>query len=316
MANVLDEEFAAGLAELMPKLGVVEPIPVGDIAGRRDTIGSLQRLIHGMPEYPSDVAIKEFTATAVDGAEIALRWYTKTGAPYGPAVLYAHGGGMIASSAEIYDAPVARYVGATGVPFLSVDFRYAPEFPAPTPVTDCYAALQWLVSAADELQVDVDRIAIMGDSGGGGVAASLAIYTRDHGGPQISQQILVYPMLDDRNTTPDPELAPFAPWTYDDNITGWTAVLGDSVGGPDVSPYAAAARLEDFAGLPRTYIEFGQMDVFRDEGLSYAHRLMEAGVTTELHVHPGVPHGFDVFVPSCRVSQLAMSYRHSALIRL
>ncbi len=316
MASVLDEEFAVGLAELLPKLGVVEPIPVGDVATRRETIGSLQRLIHGMPEYPPDVTIQEFAATANDGADISLRWYQKAGAPDGPVVLYVHGGGMIASSAEIYDPPVARYVGATGVPFLSVDYRYAPEFPAPTPVTDCYAALQWLVGAAGDLHIDVDRIAVMGDSGGGGVAASLAIYARDHDGPRLAQQILVYPMLDDRNTTPDPDLAPFAPWTYDDNITGWTAVLGDSIGGPDVSPYAAAARLDDFTGLPPAYIEFGQMDVFRDEGLSYAHRLMQAGIETELHVHPGVPHGFDVFVPSCRISQLAMSYRRNALNRL
>ncbi len=127
---------------------------------------------------------------------------------------------MILSNVSLYDGPVARYVSATGVPFLSVEYRYAPEFPAPTPVTDCYAGLRWLAANATELGIDPTRIAIMGDSGGGGVAASLAIHARYQGGWAIAKQVLIYPMLDDRNTTPDPDLVEFAVWTYDDNATG------------------------------------------------------------------------------------------------
>lgn len=196
------------------------------------------------------MTIQDFETTAEDGAALLLRWYRKEGSAPGSAVLYAHGGGMILSNVGLYDGPVARYVSATGVPFLSVEYRYAPEFPAPTPVTDCYAGLQWLAANAAELGVDPTRIAVMGDSGGGGVAASLAIYARDQGGPAIARQVLIYPMLDDRNTTPDPQLVPFATWTYDDNTTGWGALLGAAAGGSDVSPYGAAARLENLAQPP------------------------------------------------------------------
>ena len=120
-------------------------------------------------------------------------------------------------------------------------------------------------------------------------------------------------MLDDRNTVPDPELVPFAPWTYDDNATGWGALLGAAVGGPEVSPYAAAARLEDFTGLPPAYIEVGELDIFRDESIAYAQKLFAAGVSTELHVHPAVAHAFEAFVPGAEVSRRSAEDRHRVL---
>jgi acetyl esterase/lipase len=257
--------------------------------------------------------IKDFKTVTDDGATLLLRWYTRQGATPGPAVLYLHGGGMILSNVEIYDPVVARYVSATGVPFLSVEYRYAPEFPAPTPVTDSYAGLRWLAAEASTLGVDPARIAIMGDSGGGGVAASLALYARDQGGPLPAKQILVYPMLDDRNTTPDEALAPFVTWSYDDNATGWGALLGPALGGPEVSPYAAAARTTDFSGLPPTYIEVGELDIFRDESIAYAQGLLAAGVSTELHVLPSVSHAFEALVPTASVSQRSAETRHRVL---
>lgn len=140
--------------------------------------------------------------------------------------------------------------------------------------------------------MDRTRIALMGDSGGGGVAAGAAIAARDAGAP-VAKQILVYPMLDDRNLEPDPLLASTALWSYDQNYTGWKALLGDALGTAGVSPIAAPARLQDFAGLAPTYIEVGTMDIFRDESIAYAQSLLSAGVDTELHVHRGVPHGYD-----------------------
>jgi acetyl esterase/lipase len=100
-------------------------------------------------------------------------------------------------------------------------------------------------------------------------------------------------MLDDRNVVPDPELVPFITWTYDSNMTGWGALLGERRGRDEVPATAAPARLTDFAGLPSAYIEVGELDIFRDEDIEYARRLGAAGVSTELHVHPGLPHGFD-----------------------
>lgn len=309
----LDPDVGAGLAVLFAAAGDAPLPPAGDVATRRQNVEALQRAVHAQLPTPADVTMKDFEVTTAEGATLLARWYTKAGSTPGSAVLYCHGGGMILSNVEIYDGPVARYVSATGVPFLSVEYRYAPEFPAPTPVTDCYDALRWLVSHAIELGVDPSRVAIMGDSGGGGVAASLAIYARDQGGPPIAKQILIYPMLDDRNTTPDPHLAGFATWSYDDNTTGWGALLGDAAGGPNVSPYGAAARLEDFTNLPPAYLEVGELDIFRDEDIAYAQRLVAAGVSTELHLHPRLPHGFEDLVPTAPVAQRSAADRHRAL---
>ena len=191
-----------------------------------------------LPEHPEVVRVDR-TATAADGTEVLVRWYDPSPSrERGPAVVFLHGGGMILGSVAMYDRLVAGYVAGSGVPFLSVDYRVAPEHPHPTPVEDCFAGLQWLVEHTDELRVDPARVAVMGDSAGGGLAAGVVLLARDRGVP-VARQILVYPMLDDRTTTADPELAPFAAWSYDDNYTGWHALLGDDVGGPDVSAYAA-----------------------------------------------------------------------------
>lgn len=146
-----------------------------------------------------------------------------------------------------------------------------------------------------------------------GSAASLAIFARDRGGPAIARQILIYPMLDDRNTVPNPALEGFLTWSYDDNAAGWGALLGDAIGGPDVSSYGAAARLEDFSGLPPAYIEVGELDLFRDEDIAYAQRLVAAGVSTELHVHADVPHAFEALVPTAAISWHSAADRHRVL---
>jgi acetyl esterase/lipase len=212
---------------------------------------------------------------------------------------------MIVGNFGLFDAPLSRYVSASGVPMLSVDYRVAPEHPHPVPVEDSYAGLRWLSDHADELGVDPARIAVMGDSAGGGLAAAVALLARDRSGPVVARQILLYPMLDDRNTTPDPEIVPFAGWSYDDNATGWGALLGNAVGGPEVSAYAAPARATDLSGLPAAYIEVGQLDIFRDEDLEYARRLSLAGVPVEFHLYPGVPHEFDAIAFDSDVAQRA-----------
>jgi acetyl esterase/lipase len=135
------------------------------------------------------------------------------------------------------------------------------------------------------------------------VAAGLALLARDRGGPALAKQILLYPMLDDRTTTPDPALVSFATWLYEDNITAWQALLGDACGGPDVSPYAAPARMTDATGLPPVYIEALELDIFRDEDIEFARRTAEAGVSTELHVHPAVPHAFETLAFDSRVAR-------------
>jgi acetyl esterase/lipase len=270
------------------------------------------------------VEVDEFALITADGAELPLRWYRPVGATLpGSAVLYLHGGGMILAwghVGSVYDAVVREYVAASGVPALVVDYRVAPEHPDPTPVSDCYAALQWLADHAGDLGVDPGRIGVAGDSAGGGLAAGIALLARDRGGPAIALQLLAYPMLDDRTVEPDPQLPPdVLVWTYDDNVTGWSALLGEAAGAAGesaVSVYAAPARAADLTGLPPTYIDTGDLDIFRDEDVSFARRLALAGVPTELHVHPGCPHGFETFAPDASVSRQAIADRVRRLRRL
>lgn len=316
MAFALDPQVAAAIEPLLAAGRQQIPPAAGDWKTRRATVDGLLGLLADLQPRPTDVVTTDYSVRTEDGATIGLRWYTKVGSAPGSAVYYVHGGGMILGSMDLYDATVSRYVSGTGVPMLSVDYRLAPEYPDPTPVEDCFAGLGWLGAHAAELGVDPARIAVMGDSAGGGLAAGVALLARDRGGPALARQILVYPMLDDRTTTPDTAITPFAFWTYDDNITGWGALLGAAAGGAGVSPYAAPARVTEVAGLPPTYIEVGELDIFREEDIEYARRTSAAGISTELHVHPGVPHGFDGLAPETDVSRRAVADRHRVLSAL
>lgn len=233
-----------------------------------------------------------------------------------PVVLWLHGGGYVMGSADSEDLMAKTIVSAVGCAVVSVDYRLAPETPYPGSLEDCYAALKWLSTHASELGIDPKRIAVAGSSAGGGLAAALALLTRDRGEFQLIFQLLIAPMLDDRTTTlaqPHPYTGEFI-WTREANRFGWTAYLGHEPGKPDVSPYAAAARAEHLEGLPPTFINVGAIDLFLEEDLEYARRLMRAGVPTELHVYPGVYHGFRM-VSDAQVTKNAYRDQLSALKR-
>jgi acetyl esterase/lipase len=307
MSLTLDPEIAAALAP-MAASGFAPPA-VGDIEGRRTLWEPIIGAAGTAQPIPADVTTSEHYATADDGAQIAMRWYDKDGSAPGSAVVFFHGGGYIFGHIDLFDGPVSRYVSASGVPMLSVEYRRAPEHPFPTPLEDAYTALRWLHEHAAELGLDPERIGVMGDSAGGGMAAALTILARERGGPAIARQILLMPMLDDRTRTPNPHIAPYAIWSYDDSATAWPALLGDAAGGPDVPPTAAPARLEDASGLPPAYIEVGQIDVFRDEDMAYATKLSRAGVPVEFHLHPGSPHEFDSIAFDSDVARRAIADR-------
>jgi acetyl esterase/lipase len=233
-----------------------------------------------------------------------------------PALLWIHGGGYVMGDIEQDDRLMKQLVKRIDCVAVSVDYRLAPEHPFPAPVEDCYAALKWFFAHADELGVAPDRIAVGGASGGGGLAAGLGLLARDRGEVKVAFQLLIYPMIDDRNVTPasyaitDPRM-----WNRESNRLGWKAYLGRDGGGADVSPYAAASRATDLKNLPPTYIPVGALDLFIDENIEYAQRLIQAGVPTELHVYPGAFHGFDMFAPSAAVSKQFKADRESALKR-
>jgi acetyl esterase/lipase len=312
MALGIDAQVLAQLGPLLEAVGEAEPLAIGDVDGRRVNGHRMFDYVASTWQPVPGVEIDAYTLTTGDGATLKLGWYRPSASGPGSAVLYLHGGGMILGLEHlgvVYDLAVREYVATSGVPMLMVDYRIAPEHPHPTPVEDCYAALRWLADNASTLGVDPARIAVMGDSAGGGLAAGVALLARDRGGPVVAQQLLIYPMLDDRTQTPDPELLPYLTWTYDDNVTGWAALLGASAGTDDVSAYAAPARATDLTGLPATYIDTGDLDIFRDEDITYARRLSDAGVPTELHVHPGCPHAFEALARAADVSQRAIRDR-------
>lgn len=311
MSFAYDPEIGAALEAMLKAFGAPPPPPPrGDALALRASLDPLMEAMKG-PDCPG-IERRSFQIKSFDGAMIPVRWYSKPGSHPGSAVLHIHGGGMICGSLELDDNVTAGLVAATGVPMLAVDYRLAPEHPHPKPAEDCFAALNWLFESAGEFGVDPKRIAVMGESAGGGLSAAVALMARDRG-RKLARQILVYPMLDDRNLTPDPEMVNFINWTFDANYTGWRALIGAEPGKGDVPAYCAPARAKDLRGLAPAYIEVGELDIFRDEDIEYARRLGQAAVPVELHVHQGAPHGFERLAAESAVARRAMADRYRIL---
>lgn len=223
------------------------------------------------------------------------------------AVYTIHGGGMMfghhLGNLDSYDDWL---LDDHDVVLISIDYRLAPEHPDPYPVEDCYAGLVWIHAHSQELGIDPERIVIAGQSAGAGLAAGTALLARDRKGPVLLAQILVSPMLDDRDSTVSTKQIDGV-GVADRQMTrfGWDAYLGARRGGEDVSVYAAPARATDLSGLPRTYIDCGSAEVFRDETVAYASGLWAAGGDAELHVWPGAFHGFTSMMPAAALSLCA-----------
>lgn len=233
-----------------------------------------------------------------------------------PAVLDIHGGGMVRGSVAGGEAMACRIAVETPAVVASVDYRLAPEHPYPAAIDDCYAALEWLASRADDLRIDAGRLAVNGGSAGGGLAAGTALLARDRGGPSLALQVLVYPMLDDRNDTPSShQIRDLGVWDRDANEAAWAAYLGPLADTDAIPPYAAPARAGDLRGLPPTYLDVGELDLFRDEDIDYARRLAASGVPTELHVYPGGVHASQLVAPTSELAVRTVGYRLAALRR-
>lgn len=234
-----------------------------------------------------------------------------------PGIYYVHGGGMIVGNNRMGMEEMADLATELGLVVVSVEYRLAPEHPHPAPVEDCYAGLLWTTEHAAELGIDSERLVLTGFSAGGGLAAALALLARDRGMPAPAGQMLLSPMLDDRNDTPSSvQMAGMGVWDRALNETGWTALLGPQCGGPHVSPYAAPARATDLSALPATFVDVGSAETFRDEVVAYASNLWQAGGRAELHVWPGGFHGFDSYAPHAAMSSDARAARSHWLRRV
>ncbi|NEN04952.1 alpha/beta hydrolase [Diaminobutyricibacter tongyongensis] len=236
---------------------------------------------------------------------------------FGPGILNIHGGGMITGTRFDGLEQVAPWIVTYGAVVVTVEYRLAPEFPDPYPVEDCYAALHWTADNAANLGIDSKRLLIMGGSAGGGLAAGTTLLARDRRGPVLTGQVLLCPMIDDRDLTISAhQIDGIGVWDRGSNRVGWDALLGSRCGSDDVSIYAAPARASDLSGLPPTYIDVGSAEVFRDEVISYASRIWEAGGSAELHVWSGGFHGFEVIAPQAAVTRASVAARNSWVDRL
>lgn len=290
---------------------------IDDLAERRATIDRLITANSAEVRPNPRIAVEERIIPGLAGGDpnIRVRLYRPGDVTEpAPAIYVIHGGGMVLGNLEWEHLTCLSLSDHLDAVVAQVDYRLAPEHPAPAALHDCYAGLQWL--ATESLGIDLDRLVIFGGSAGGGLALGTTLMARDHQGPRVAYQMLLYPMIDDRNATPSSrEIVDLGVWDRAANVEAWSWYLGDAAGGDRVSPYLAPARMEDLSGSPPTFIDVGELDVFRDEDLQLAARLLRAGVPTELHVYPGAFHASESLSPESELSRRIERTRMDALRR-
>ena len=283
--------LTAACRRLLDRFAEVGVLPYGQmsvLAARASVAAGIS--LQGTPAQIAEV--RDLLAPGAAG-QLPVRIYHPEPGNALPLLVYLHGGGWVTGSVEIADTPARALAAATRCVVASVDYRLSPETKHPGPAEDCYAATTWLAAHAVELGADPTRLALLGDSAGGTLAAAVTLMVRDRGGPAIAQQVLLYPPL-----------APAAGSgfaSYSENAEGygltrgglewfWDCYLADPLDGQD--PYAAPLLASDLSGLPPALVVTAEYDPLRDEGLAYAARLAAAGVTAASVCYPGLIHGF------------------------
>jgi acetyl esterase/lipase len=299
--------------ELEPFVDLLPAGDLGDVASARAAIDELLTPLNRGVDTDG-VTISDHDVPTADGT-VPVRVYSPAGpgpTPR-PALLDIHGGGFVVGSIEMEHAFATQAARELGVVVVTPEYRLAPEHPFPAGVEDCFATLQWTVDNAPELDVDVGRIAVGGQSAGGGLAAAVALLARDRGGPSLCFQFLGIPELDHRLDTPSMRTFVDTPmWHRPNAELSWRYYLGPDVDA--VSPYASPAVATDLTGLPPAYVTTMEFDPLRDEGIDYAVRLLGAGVSVELHSYPGTFHG-SALIPTAAVSRRSHDELMTALRR-
>lgn len=275
--------------------------------------GPREDLLAGLPVRVEDLEFPAFGGETLAASVVSPQ--DAVGAL--PAILAFHSGGMMFGDRFSGMDVLLSLVADLGVRLVTVEYRLAPEHRHPVPVEDCYAALCWLDAQADALGVDRSRVIMAGASAGGGLAAGVALLSRERGGPRVRGLVLDYPMLDDRGITPSTrQFDGVGVWDRVSNETGWRALLGDAVATDAVPSAAAPARESDLTGLPPTFIGVGSEEIFRDEAIAFASRLWESGVAAELHVWPGAFHACDIFAPHAAICRAMLRTRREWIARI
>lgn len=310
--NLVDPELRDIALRMQALTASYTPLSLEKLATRRAAIAAMA------PPWLAGIAVQEQQIPGEDGQPGVTIFIVnaKPGAS-GPAVLYLHGGGFNAGSSRAGMCQIQELAQALDCVVVSVEYRLAPETIFPGALADGYAALRWMHENAQEIGADAARIALLGESAGGGHAALLAIAARDKAQYPICFQALIYPMLDDRTGSSravPAHIGAFG-WNTETNRFGWQCYLGQAPGTDAVPSQAVPARIENLAGLPPTFIGTGTLDLFVAENIAYAARLIEAGVPTELAVMPGCIHGFDTLAKDAAVSRRFTAMKLAALRR-
>jgi acetyl esterase/lipase len=287
--------------ELRKATAAFPKLPITSGFGRALT-RSLLPLLLPKVKTPAGITIEQLKTPS----GLKLRIYAPAGQNNRAAMLYIHGGGMIIGSPAMDDALLSSIAAELDIVIVSPEYRLAPEHPYPAAMDDCHSAWQWIQGNLASRGIDSTRIAIGGESAGGGLAAGLVLRIHDEGGPQPVAQWLFCPMLDDK-TALDRSLddVDHFVWNNKMNLVGWTSYLGKDIGSDEVSVYAAPARREDLRGLPKAWIGVGDVELFYEEDKAYASKLTAAGVPCQLDIVTGAPHAFEGLAPD---SELAKDY--------
>ncbi len=313
MRERIDPESLQALDLMLALTGPGGVGAIPDLTARRAKLVEMRVLAQAQQEpFPGEIENRTILSE-----QIPVRIYRgQTTAAGAPGLLFIHGGGMILGDLDHDDAVARKLTLELGAVTVSVDYRLAPEFPFPAGLEDCYATLRWMADNAADLGFDPQRLVIYGGSAGGALALATTLLARDRGFTGIRFVMAPYPMLDYRNETPSScEVIDVGVWDRALNIEAWQHYLGPGIKAEQISPYASLALTDDLAGLPPLFIDTGDIDLFRDEIITFVQRLAQAGVIVEFHMYPGSFHASEIIAPQAHLSDVIWAARIRALAR-